>query len=97
MKPNDSYASPPFVLFGDSNTGDSCLFPVDEDLSSRIVTLAEWHRFDIGCARLDRMVVLDRNVGALLRRSSFDKISRPKLDKDADVLRPRGSPVCICT
>ena len=95
--PNDSCASPSFVLFGDSNTGDSCLSRVDENLSSRIVTLAEWHRFDIGCARLDGMVVLDRDVGALLRWSSFGEISRPKLDEDADVLRPSGSPVCICT
>jgi hypothetical protein len=74
----------------------ACL-ELDENLSSRIVTLAEWHRFEIGCARLDGMVVLDRDLGALLRWSSFGEISRPNLDEDADVLRPRGSPVCICT
>jgi hypothetical protein len=47
-----------FVLFRDSNTRDFCRCKVDENLSPRITTLAEWHRFDIDCARFDGMVDL---------------------------------------
>jgi hypothetical protein len=65
---------------------------VDENLSPEITTLAEWHWFDIDCARLDGMVDLCGDIDAALGQS--DKILRRKLDvDDAVVLRPSSPTV----
>ena len=69
---------------------------MDENLSPRITTLAEWHWFDIDCARLDGMVDLYGDIDAALGQS--DKVLRRKLDvDDAVVLRPSGPTVGIGT